>query len=137
MSFSISSPTRTARTAGLGTRAFFGWTRSAQTQANPFCLPLLKTEKAKRPSASLVSGSDRAMRRTSSWVATSPHYSRVRLGPTYGVQQPQGTDHVIDFTQDFLASVPAFLALSHAHDSMVTCRASMAGHPASKTPSPC
>src|SRR5262249_15746397 len=49
----------------------------------------------------------------------------------------QGTDHVIDFTQDFLASVPAFLALSHPHASMVTCRASMAGHPASKTPSPC
>jgi len=68
--FSAWSRTRTARTPGFGTRGFFGSTRSIQIQAKPFCLPLLSTLKANRSGASLTPGSERAIRRTSSWVAT-------------------------------------------------------------------
>ncbi len=68
--FSSPSATRTATTAGLGTRAFLGSTRSAHTQTKAFALPLFRTEKAKRSSTSLLSGSDSAIRRTSSRVAT-------------------------------------------------------------------
>src|SRR5207302_8835887 len=56
--------TRTASTLGLGTRGFFGSIRSFHTQANPLSLSLTRTEKAKSPAASSVSGKQRAMRRT-------------------------------------------------------------------------
>ena len=69
-SFSCWLATLTATTSDRGTRGFLGWTRSAQTQAKPFCLPLLWTEKANLSSASLVPGRDKATRRTSDWSAT-------------------------------------------------------------------
>lgn len=68
-SFSTRLATRTASTSGLGALDFFGSIRSFQVQANPLSLPLLGTLKPKWPVASLVSGSDSATRRTSSWVA--------------------------------------------------------------------
>ena len=71
--FSAWSRTRTATTSGFGTRGFFGSTRCIQTQTKPFCLPLLSTLKAKRSAASLTPGSESAIRRTSSWLATSLH----------------------------------------------------------------
>src|SRR5579862_7765936 len=71
MSFSAVFATRTASTALLGTRGFFGSTRSIQTHTKPLSLLPLRTEKPKWSVPSLVSGSDRAMRRTSAWVAIS------------------------------------------------------------------
>ncbi len=76
--FSAWSRTRTAITSGFGTRAFFGWTRSIHTQTNPFCLPSRSTLNAKRSGASVAPGSDSAIRRTSSWLATSLHSTRRR-----------------------------------------------------------
>src|ERR1043166_7400202 len=58
-------------TLGCGTRGFVVATRSIQTQTNPFSLPLLRTENAKRSGASSAAGSESAMRRTSAWVAMS------------------------------------------------------------------
>jgi hypothetical protein len=75
--FSAWSRTRTATTSGFATRGFLGWTLSIQTQTKPFGLPLLSTLKAKRSGASLAPGSDRAIRRTSSWLATSLHSTRL------------------------------------------------------------
>jgi FSR family fosmidomycin resistance protein-like MFS transporter len=68
--FSAWSRTRTAITSGFGTRGPFGWILSIQTQTKPFGLPLLSTLNAKRSAASLAPGSDSAIRRTSSWLAT-------------------------------------------------------------------
>lgn len=65
VSFSNSFPTRTATTSRFGTRARFGSTRSFQAQAN--CLP--STKNRKLAGSSVVAGSDRTIRRTSSWVA--------------------------------------------------------------------
>lgn len=47
-----------------------------------------------------------------------------------------GHDHIGRARGRFLGSVPRLLASSRAHDSIVTCRASRTGLPASKTPWP-
>src|SRR5689334_21459375 len=61
--------TRIASTAGLGTRAFFGSTRSFHTHANPLNLSLIGTENAKSVSDSRTAGCASAMRRMSACVA--------------------------------------------------------------------
>jgi hypothetical protein len=60
---------RTASTAGLGTRGFFGVIRSFQTQANPLSFSLTTTPKAKSLFDSSVPRRESAIRRTSAWVA--------------------------------------------------------------------
>src|SRR6267142_4375820 len=72
MSFSSRSNTRTARTAGFGTRGFFGVMRSCQTQTKPFSLLPLRTENPNPFAHCVVDGSEEAMRRTSSWLAMAP-----------------------------------------------------------------
>ena len=52
-----------------GTRGFLGSMRSYHTHVTPFSLPLFGTEKAKRSSASTVSGSESAICRTLFWSA--------------------------------------------------------------------
>src|SRR5262249_46573540 len=59
------SATRTASTAGFGTRAFFGSIRSIQTQQMPLDLPFTWTENAKRSVDSTTPGSESAILRTS------------------------------------------------------------------------
>src|SRR3989442_15405176 len=54
---------------GIGHPGLFGSTLSIQTHAKPFSLPPLRTEEANVSSASSVSGSDSAIRRTSPWSA--------------------------------------------------------------------
>src|SRR5688500_13118635 len=68
-SFCALFATRTASTPGLGTRAFFGSSRSSHTQANPFDFPLFITENAKRSVPSSAPGRDIAILRTSACVA--------------------------------------------------------------------
>src|SRR5579864_8424377 len=55
-----------ARTAGFGTRGFFGSIRSFQVQANPLYLPLFRTAK---PESQVVPGNESVILRTSSNVA--------------------------------------------------------------------
>src|SRR5437868_11801892 len=85
--------TRTASTLGLGTRGFFGSIRSFHTQANPLSLSLTRTEKAKSPAASSVSGKPRAMRRTSACVA-------MMNGAAGRLQRSLVVDHERDVTRD-------------------------------------
>src|SRR5260370_30566558 len=68
-----------ARTLGSGTRGLFGDTRSIQTQTKLFSLPLLRTANAKRPGICSVADNDRAIRRTSAWVAINGLQIRAHL----------------------------------------------------------